>query len=53
MQLLQVSDTASAKEFLKVPLIIYKNDPNFIQPLDKDVNDIFDPKKNKAFRKSK
>lgn len=50
MQLLQVSDTASAKEFLKVPLIIYKDDPNFIQPLDKDINEIFDPQKNKAFR---
>ncbi|HEY5390569.1 MAG TPA: hypothetical protein VIJ57_00540 [Hanamia sp.] len=50
MQLFQVSDSASTKEFLKVPLIIYKGDPNFIQPLDKDVNDVFDPKKNKAFR---
>ncbi|MDQ2719017.1 MAG: hypothetical protein M3Z26_04550 [Bacteroidota bacterium] len=50
MQLFSVSDLASAKEFLNVPLIIYKNDPNFIQPLDKDVNDVFDKEKNKAFR---
>ena len=50
MQLFLVSDNASAKEFLKVPLIIYKDDPNFIQPLDKDINDVFDPEKNKAFR---
>lgn len=50
MQLFPVSDNAAAKEFLKVPLIIYKNDPNFIQPLDKDINDVFNPKKNKAFR---
>jgi len=50
MQLFPVFDKASAKEFLKVPLIIYKDDPNFIQPLDKDINDVFDPKKNKAFR---
>lgn len=50
MQLFQVSDSASAKEFLKVPLIIYKGDPHFIQALDKDINDVFDPKKNKAFR---
>lgn len=50
MHLFPVLDTASAKEFLKVPLIIYKDDPNFIQPLDKDINDVFDPKKNKAFR---
>jgi hypothetical protein len=50
MQLLPVLDNASAKEFLKVPLIIYKDDPHFIQPLDKDINDVFDSKKNKAFR---
>jgi len=50
MDLLLVLDKTSAKDFLKVPLTIYKNDPNFIRPLDKDVNDVFDPKKNKAFR---
>jgi hypothetical protein len=50
MQLFPVSDSASAREFLKVPLIIYKDDPHFIQPLDKDINDVFDSKKNKAFR---
>src|SRR5574338_51924 len=50
MQLFLVSDSVSVKEFLRVPLIIYKDDPNFIQPLDKDINDVFNPKKNKAFR---
>lgn len=50
MQLFPVNDAASAREFLKVPLIIYRNDPHFIQPLDKDINDVFDPAKNKAFR---
>ena len=50
MQLFLVSDAASAKEFLKVPLIIYKDDPNFIRPLDKDINEVFDKEKNKAFR---
>jgi len=50
MQLIQVLDKNSKKEFLEVPVILYKNDPNFIRPLNKDVNDVFDPKKNKAFR---
>jgi len=50
MKLIQVLDTHTAKEFLEVPLWIYKDDPNFIRPLDKDINDVFDPKKNKAFR---
>ena len=49
-QLIQVLDKNSKKEFLEVPVILYKNDPNFIRPLNKDVNDVFDPKKNKAFR---
>jgi hypothetical protein len=50
MQLFSVTDSAAAKDFLKVPLNIYKQDPDFIQPLDKDINDVFDPEKNKAFR---
>lgn len=50
MELVQVLDKSFSKEFLEVPITIYKNDPNFIRPLDKDVNDVFDPKKNKAFR---
>jgi hypothetical protein len=50
MHLVQVLDKSFSKEFLEVPITIYKNDPNFIRPLDKDVNDVFDPKKNKAFR---
>jgi hypothetical protein len=49
-QLLQVLDKSLEKKFLSVPLFIYKNDSNFIRPLDKDVNDVFDSEKNKAFR---
>ncbi len=50
LHLVNVSDKKTAEEFLKVPLIIYEDDLNFIRPLDKDVNNVFDPKKNKAFR---
>jgi hypothetical protein len=50
MQLFPVNDINSAKEFLKVPVILYKGDSNFIQPLDKDINDVFDEEKNKAFK---
>ncbi len=50
MQISLVNDETSARFFLDVPLAIYKNDPNWIRPLDKDVADVFDPKKNKAFR---
>ncbi len=50
MQLAEVSDKKTAKEFLDVNVLINKNDPNYIRPLDKDIEEVFDPKKNKAFR---
>lgn len=53
MQLIEVTTPESAKEFLKVNVIINQNDVNYIRPLDKDVNDVFDPKKNKTFRNGK
>ena len=50
MQLISVSGKKLDKEFLEVPLFIYKNDPNYIRPLDKDIQEVFDEKKNKTFR---
>ncbi len=50
MQIFPVTDTAGSNSFLKVPLLIYKNDPNWIRSLDKDIHEVFDEHKNKAFR---
>jgi len=50
MQLTEVSDKRTAKEFLDVNVLVNKNDPNYIRPLDKDIDEVFDPEKNKAFR---
>lgn len=50
MELFEVLDRRLAKEFLLVSVEIYKNDPNFIRPLDKDIDEVFDPKKNKTLR---
>ncbi|MGG9970386.1 hypothetical protein ACQ33O_01225 [Ferruginibacter sp. SUN002] len=50
MQLISVNDTNGAKEFLQVAVELYKNDPKWIRPLDKDINQVFDKQKNKAFR---
>jgi len=50
MQLTEVKDKQAAKDFIRVNTEIHKKDPNYIRPLDKDVNDVFDPKKNKTFR---
>jgi hypothetical protein len=50
MQLTLVTGTGLAQQFIKVAVLLYKNDSNWIQPLDKDINDTFDKKKNKAWR---
>ena len=46
MNIAEVTDKKSAKEFLELPRKLYKNDPNFISPLDKDIEAVFDPKLN-------
>lgn len=50
MQLIEVNDKAAAQAFLQVNKLINGKNPNYIQPLNKDVEDIFDPAKNKTFR---
>ncbi|MBC5991692.1 hypothetical protein [Pontibacter cellulosilyticus] len=52
MQLIEVNTPELAKEFLMVQVRMYKKDPNYIRPLDKDINNVFDPKKNKLLRDS-
>lgn len=51
MQMQEVTTKADKKEFLQVAVKIYKNDPNWIRPLDKDINEVFDPEKNKFFKR--
>ncbi len=50
MQIIPVQTAADAALFIKVAVILYKKDSNWLRPLDNDINDIFDEKKNKAFR---
>ena len=47
---MEVKDGQAVRDFLKVNTIINGDNPNYIQPLDKDILDVFDKKKNKAFR---
>lgn len=42
----EVTNTSSAREFLDVAREIYKNDKYWVCPLDKDIEAVFDPKKN-------
>ena len=50
MQIIPVTDQSTAKQFLQAATVIHKNDPSWIRPLDKDINEVFDKSKNKAFR---
>jgi len=46
MTIVEVKDKASRKAFLDVARAIYKNDANWVCPLDNDVEAVFDPAKN-------
>jgi hypothetical protein len=50
MQLTEVTTPQLARDFIRVNVELYKNDPNYIRPLDKDISEVFDAAKNKAFR---
>lgn len=50
MQLIEVTTPQLAKEFLKANVVVNRHNANYIRPLDKDVEAVFNPKKNKAFR---
>lgn len=50
-RLIEVKSKQTISEFLALPSKINRNDKNYIRPLDKDVEKIFDPKQNKLFRK--
>lgn len=49
-ELVEVTTPELSKEFILVNVRINQGNPEYIRPLDKDINDVFDPKKNKAFR---
>ena len=50
MELLEVNTPELEKEFIQVNVQLNKSNPNYIRPLDKDINEVFDKKKNKTFR---
>src|SRR5689334_20280529 len=50
MKIIEVTTPQHAREFLLLPVKLYKNEPAWIRPLDKDIESVFDPEKNKTFR---
>lgn len=50
MKIVLVHNDVLGKAFIEMPLSIYKNDKNYIRPLNKDVEEVFDKTKNKFYR---
>lgn len=50
MTIKQVSSRADEREFLLFPVRLYRNCAQWIRPLDKDIEAVFNQEKNKAFR---
>lgn len=53
MTVKEVVSKDDVRQFLDLPKRIYRNDPHWIQPLDKDIETVFNPHKNKAYRRGK
>lgn len=53
MTIHEVTTATQVREFLHLPVKLYRNYPNWIRPLDKDIEGVFDPSKNKSFRTGK
>ena len=50
MRLVQVETPTQALEFLQFPVRLYAADANYVRPLTKDLEAVFDRQKNKYFR---
>lgn len=50
MELIEVTDPGLAKEFIQVNIQLNRSVPGYIRPIDKEIEEVFDPKQNKAFR---
>jgi len=50
MKTVQVVSDELKKEFLNFPARLFQNDKNYIRPLNNDIEEVFNPKRNKFFR---
>lgn len=53
MQVKEVLSGNDTKEFIRFPKVLYKDDKNWVCPLDSMVESVFDQSKNSAFRNGK
>ncbi|KAA2240644.1 hypothetical protein F0L74_31335 [Chitinophaga agrisoli] len=50
MELVKVDNAKTARQFIQIHVDLNKSNKDWIRPLDKDINLVFDPEKNKTFR---
>jgi hypothetical protein len=51
MRLQEIKTEAEKRLFIELAVTIYKDDPNWIRPLDKDIEEVFDTTRNKFFKR--
>jgi hypothetical protein len=47
---IEVKDKQTTRDFLEVPKLLYKEDPNWTCPLDLEIENTFNPRKNTCFQ---
>ncbi len=50
VKITEVSDREDARRFLLFPVELYKDDRNWVRPLDDDIESVFDRERNRLFR---
>jgi hypothetical protein len=50
MQITEVTDKKTIREFLEVPKVLYKHDPNWTCLLDMEIENTFNPARNSSFK---
>jgi len=53
MDLIEIENSRQARAFIELPARLYKSDPNWICPLETDVEAVFDPSRNVFFSHGK
>lgn len=51
MKVLEVTSSADKREFLDMAVRLYQHEKEWIRPIDADIEGLFDPAKNKLFRR--
>jgi len=50
MQVIEVTNADTVKDFLKVNALLNQHNPAYIRPIDNEVKDVFEPSKNKNYK---